>query len=141
MSIFGDIYVVLVSSCMCKGSQNIIKIVFMNKSQILLHISIYIKETGRNSWPTATKPEFDWLWTLVTGRAKRMIKRIRNNNNNNNKELRKHSVAQQSPHHQKDPKITISKNKYHNIIISIKKFFFVSLAVYKPVIKCKNKSS
>ena len=49
MSIFGDIYVELVSSCMCKGSENIIKIVFMNKSQILLHISIYIKETGRNS--------------------------------------------------------------------------------------------
>ena len=51
---------VLVCSCMCKGSENIIKkFAFLNKSQVLLHISIYIKETGKNLSPTAMKFEFD----------------------------------------------------------------------------------
>ena len=59
----------------------------MNKSQVLLHISIYIKETGRNSRHTAMKLE------LATGRAICTIKRMRNINNG---EPRKHSIAQQN---------------------------------------------
>ena len=39
----------LVRPCMRKGSENIKKTVFMNKSQVLLHRSIYIKEAGSNS--------------------------------------------------------------------------------------------
>ena len=71
-------------------------------------------------------------------------------NNSNNGELGKHSFAQQSLPSPKSSK-TISKNISHNINHALVQyqsnpstifsfFSFVSLAIYKPTIKSKNKS-
>ena len=104
--------VVLVRSCMCKGSENIIKTVFMSKSQVL-HISIYIKEEFMTyRYKTRIR-----LTLKIGDRAGHMYHKAHAQQQQQRRvsQTLRRTTIPLSPENSK----TISKNISHNIIISI----------------------
>ena len=87
--------VVLVRPCICKGSENIIKKLYLwtNHKFFFIYLSTSKRLTGIDDLPLENSNSTDSK-TLATGRAICTMKRMRNNNSSNNGELHKHSVTQ-----------------------------------------------